>query len=342
MSSAIETTTGQAPLRLGFQTHLHGEEPARELYPAVVDLFVAAEELGFDTGWVAQHHFSRDEGRLPSPLPFLAAVAASTSRIRLGTTVVTLSLEDPVRVAEDASVVDALSNGRLELGIGSGNPQPGQFAAFGRDVGRRHEIFADHAARLRSALSGDEVAPGLRLEPPALGLADRLWEAPLTRERVEAAARRGSGVLLGIGPGRSVQLDLAHAYRDAAEQVGVHPRIAVVHSAFFGPSAESVVGELSPGLRSGSLDYYVEAGWVGRDAPPGDLLTAMNVHHGTPADVAASLRDQPVLDFATDLVLAVQSRSTSIARAVRALETIATEVRPALDARRATLPPRRR
>ena len=68
------------------------------------------------------------------PFPFLAAAAERTRRIRLGTAAVTLPLEDPIRVAEDAAVLGALSGGRLELGVGSG-AGPAPFAVFGKDAG---------------------------------------------------------------------------------------------------------------------------------------------------------------------------------------------------------------
>jgi alkanesulfonate monooxygenase SsuD/methylene tetrahydromethanopterin reductase-like flavin-dependent oxidoreductase (luciferase family) len=74
-----------APLRLGFLTRLHGVAEPRKLYRDYVELFAAAEELGFDSCWVAQHHFDASAGGLPSPFPFLAAVAERTRRIRLGT-----------------------------------------------------------------------------------------------------------------------------------------------------------------------------------------------------------------------------------------------------------------
>jgi alkanesulfonate monooxygenase SsuD/methylene tetrahydromethanopterin reductase-like flavin-dependent oxidoreductase (luciferase family) len=123
-------TPAPAPFRLGFLSHLHGSAAPQQLYRDYVELFVAAEELGFDSGWVAQHHFDASAGRLPSPFTFLAAVAERTHRIHLGTAVVTLPLEDPIRVAEDAAVLDALSGSRVELGVGSGT-DPAVFAAFG-------------------------------------------------------------------------------------------------------------------------------------------------------------------------------------------------------------------
>ena len=83
----------------------------------------------------------------------LAAGAERTRRIPLGTAVVTLPLEDPVRVAEDAAVLDALSGGRVELGVGSG-ADPAVFAAFGKDLGRRREDLGEVTA----AESGDRAA----------------------------------------------------------------------------------------------------------------------------------------------------------------------------------------
>jgi alkanesulfonate monooxygenase SsuD/methylene tetrahydromethanopterin reductase-like flavin-dependent oxidoreductase (luciferase family) len=145
-----------AQFRLGFLSHLHGTSPPHQLYRDYVELFVAAEELGFDSAWVAQHHFDAVSGRLPSPFTFLAAVAERTRRIHLGTAVVTLPLEDPVRVAEDAAVLDALSGGRVELGVGSG-ADPAVFAAFGKDLNRRREDNSAGVATLAAAFAGEPV-----------------------------------------------------------------------------------------------------------------------------------------------------------------------------------------
>lgn len=314
--------------RLGFLTHVHGEQPAAELYPRIVELFVTAEELGFDSGWVAQHHFSPREGRLPSPLVLLSHVAAHTRRIRLGTAVATATFDDPIRLAEDAVVLDTLSRGRVELGLGSGNPHPEQFAAFGRDVARRREDYAAHRDRLLQALAGEELAPGVTLEPAAAGLAERVWESPVDPSRVRDAAQRGTGVLLGIGPGRTVQAELAEAYLDAR---GAAPaRLALVHAAFLGPDRARVREELWPPLRDQLHDVYVERGWIASDAGAEELLAALNVHHGTADDIISALAAEPVLPRVTDLVLAVQSHETSIDRALAALETIARDIAPRL------------
>ncbi len=99
--------------------------------------------FGFDSAWIAQHHFHEQEGGLPSPLVFLAHVAAQTDRIRLGTAIITLPMENPLRVAEDAAVLDLLTDGRLEVGFGSGGT-PTSFLPFGLTSEQRGAAFADH------------------------------------------------------------------------------------------------------------------------------------------------------------------------------------------------------
>jgi alkanesulfonate monooxygenase SsuD/methylene tetrahydromethanopterin reductase-like flavin-dependent oxidoreductase (luciferase family) len=90
-----------------------------------------ADELGYDSAWLTEHHFSR-YGILGSPLLLGAAIAETTTRIRIGTAVVVLPFHNPLRLAEDAATLDILSGGRLELGVGRGY-QPKEFAGFGID-----------------------------------------------------------------------------------------------------------------------------------------------------------------------------------------------------------------
>ncbi|MCX5071328.1 LLM class flavin-dependent oxidoreductase [Streptomyces sp. NBC_00513] len=151
--------------RLGFLTHVQGRgDDPRRSYRNAQELFVAADELGFDVGWVAQHHVSQGGGGLSSPWTFLAHAAARTRRIRLGTAVTVLPLEDPVRLAEDVSTVDALSDGRVEIGVGSGSDEV-EYAATDL-ITQFNPAVPDHDAALRALeLIATQVAPALGWKP---------------------------------------------------------------------------------------------------------------------------------------------------------------------------------
>ena len=84
---------------LGFLNRVYHPQFDARVYRDTIELFQVAEELGFDTGWVAQHHFASEQGRLPSPLVLLAAVAQRTRRIGLGTGIIVLPQEQPLRLA---------------------------------------------------------------------------------------------------------------------------------------------------------------------------------------------------------------------------------------------------
>ena len=101
--------------RLGFFSRLLDQADAAERYRLVTAQIAHAERCGLDSAWIAQHHFHEGEGGLPAPFVFLAQVAARTSRIRLGTGIVTLPLELPIRVAEDAAVMDLMSGDRKSV-----------------------------------------------------------------------------------------------------------------------------------------------------------------------------------------------------------------------------------
>src|SRR3954452_3806520 len=85
-----------------------------------VDQFVSAEALSYDSVWVNEHHFHAYGGLLPSLPTILGALSQRTTRVRLGTSVVVLPLHNPLEVAEQMAMVDLLSNGRLEFGVGRG------------------------------------------------------------------------------------------------------------------------------------------------------------------------------------------------------------------------------
>ena len=121
-------------------------------YRETLELVRLAERVGFDSAWVSEHHGSSD-GYLPSMLPLLAALAAVTERIELGTGVVLTSFHDPLRLAEDAAVVDLLSGGRLLLGLGNGWREE-EFRMFGASKAERGARTEETVEVLRRAWTG--------------------------------------------------------------------------------------------------------------------------------------------------------------------------------------------
>lgn len=99
-----------------YHPEMHG--PAHRFYHDIISQITYAEELGFDSVWLTEHHFTQYAGVFPSPQLFLTAVAQRTKRIRIGTAVVLIPLHNPIRVAEDFAMLDNLSDGRLEFGAG--------------------------------------------------------------------------------------------------------------------------------------------------------------------------------------------------------------------------------
>ncbi|EMJ9735819.1 putative FMN-dependent luciferase-like monooxygenase [Klebsiella pneumoniae] len=233
------------PKRLGFFTRLLDQGSAQTRYRLAAEQIRHAERLGFDSAWIAQHHFHEQEGGLPSPLVFLAHVAAQTDRIRLGTAIITLPMENPLRVAEDAAVLDLLTDGRLEVGFGSGGT-PTSFLPFGLTSEQRGAVFADHLHLIHSAWRGDTLShPDNRLYPPAPQLAERIWIATFSAEGAIRAGQAGHGLMLSRTqprpPGEprlpldAIQNPIIDAYL-AALPDGVAPRILASRTAFVADS----------------------------------------------------------------------------------------------------------
>lgn len=115
-----------------------------------------AEELGYDYAFISEHHFT-DYCILPSPLIALAYVAAKTSKIRLGTGILLMPLHNPVKVAEDAAILDIVSNGRLVLGLGQGY-RPEEFAGYHRRLEDRGVLMREGADLVRRFWTEDNVS----------------------------------------------------------------------------------------------------------------------------------------------------------------------------------------
>ncbi len=99
--------------------HPDRQNSAAGFYREMIELAINAEQLGYDSAWVAEHHFA-DYGLCPAPPVLLAAIAQRTERIKIGPAVCVLPFHDPVKVAEEYAVLDVISGGRLDFGVGRG------------------------------------------------------------------------------------------------------------------------------------------------------------------------------------------------------------------------------
>jgi len=225
-----------------------------------IELAVAAEEVGADGAYFRVHHFAQ---QLASPFPLLAAAAARTSRIELGTGIIDMRYENPLYMAEDAGAADLISGGRLQLGISRGSPEQvvDGYRHFGYEPApgtTDADMAREHTRRFLDVLSGEGFAqpsprpmfanpPGLlRIEPHSPGLRDRIWWGAGSRATAEWAGAQGlnlmsSTLLTETGPTEDggvpfhrLQAEQIQRFRDAWDAAGHdhEGRVSVSRSIF--------------------------------------------------------------------------------------------------------------
>jgi alkanesulfonate monooxygenase SsuD/methylene tetrahydromethanopterin reductase-like flavin-dependent oxidoreductase (luciferase family) len=177
------------------------DKPAGQVFAEVAEQTRLADELGYAIAWFAEHHFS-NYCLCASPLMMVSHCAAITKQIRLGTAVVVVPLYNPARLVAEIATADAMSNGRLMLGIGAGY-QPYEFERFGVDLAQNLEMTNEFAAILNLAFSRDFFSyEGKHYRMPSTHIPVRPVQKPLpiyvaghTRTMFRAAARHGYRVL---------------------------------------------------------------------------------------------------------------------------------------------------
>jgi alkanesulfonate monooxygenase SsuD/methylene tetrahydromethanopterin reductase-like flavin-dependent oxidoreductase (luciferase family) len=182
-------------MRLGLYYDLRNPGAARpwaRVYAGALDRIAWADEAGIGAIWVTEHHGFAD-GYLPAPLTFCAAIAARTRNARIGTAVVVSPLMPAAALAEQAAVVDILSGGRLELGLGAGW-RAAEFPAFGADYSRRYQALEDTVRALPGLWDSGRATPGPLQRPLPV------WVGARGPRGARLAGRTGAG-LLWIDPG---------------------------------------------------------------------------------------------------------------------------------------------
>ena len=320
--------------RLGFLTHVEGRGDLATTYRNAQELFVVADELGFDVGWVAQHHIPLGGGGLSSPWTFLAHAAARTRRIHLATAITILPLEHPIRLAEDVSVVDLLSGGRAELGVGSGFG-PTEYEAFGADFDDKRRLTTEGLAVVSRALANQQVGTdGFAIQPPTAGFTGRIWQGVFSAAGAQYAARAGSNLLLNRAtygyedPTDVVQRPWADRY--LAEWTAPHePRIGLSRMVFPAQDKRTALAQIGPGTMAAAAKFVARGQFpAGLDVE--SYLRRFHSFYGHPDEIIGQLQAERVLPVATDLLCQFNPGIVDQDAAITALELIATEIAPAL------------
>lgn len=250
-----------------------------------IDLAVAAEEIGMDGAYFRVHHFARQLG---SPFPLLAAIAAKTRKIEIGTAVIDMRYENPYYMVENAGAADLISEGRLQLGISRGSPEQvidgWRYFGYEPDEGDTDaEMARKRTLTFLERLKGEGFAepnpnpmfpnpPGLlRLEPHSEGLRDRIWWGAASNATAVWAAENGMNLQSSTlkydesaKPFHVQQAEQIRMFKEAWEKAGHQrqPRISVSRSIFalvteqdhyyFGQEANRVdqVGVIEKGRRA--------------------------------------------------------------------------------------------
>lgn len=197
----------------------------REIYAEGFEHMRAAERLGFASLWAPEHHLTED-GYNPAPLPLLAAMAARTERVQLGTAVLLLPFHHPVLVAEEAAVVDNLSGGRLVLGVALGY-RVSEFANLGVDRRGRGARLEEGIEVIRRCWTEERFSfHGRHFQLRDVACAPRPVQRPhppiVLGARSPAAAVRAARLGLPLMPMGDLPA-IHRAWVDAVAQTGAHP-----------------------------------------------------------------------------------------------------------------------
>jgi alkanesulfonate monooxygenase SsuD/methylene tetrahydromethanopterin reductase-like flavin-dependent oxidoreductase (luciferase family) len=254
------------------------DAPLQQIYEDRLRLLEAADERGFFAYHLAEHH-ATPLGMAPSPSVFLAAVAQRTRRIHLGPLVFLLPLYEPLRLLEEICMLDHLSGGRLELGVGRG-VSPYELGYHGRDPARSRPMFEEALAVLLAGMTSKrlthageyyryddvpmELAPLQRPYPP-------LWYATSNLDSVAWAAAKNFN-LVGLGPA-DVYRTFVERYRSVwpehrhdAGRLNPHvasPRIAINRQVIVADTdeeAERIARAVHPRWAASFVKLWIEHG----------------------------------------------------------------------------------
>ncbi len=311
-----------------------------DLYRATFRQIERAEELGFNSVWFTEHHFT-DDGYLPALMPMAAAVAARTSRIKVGTYVLLAPFTHPLKLAEEGAVVDTISNGRLRLGLGQGYAVE-EFAGFGVKRGERLGRTIETIEILKRAWTAERFSysgkyynfADVRILPPPVSRPhpEILWGAAAKKAIVRGAELGVSFAATGGGGNIALYMDALRAQgRDPANFSFVCNQTVYVAD-----SADDAWSDIERPLMYQAELY---SRWISRAQgidpaqsfirPDPERLRRTSII-GTPDQVRDRLREMLRKHHYTELIVVTQLPGLDPARALRSLERFGSEVMPSI------------
>ena len=193
-----------------------------------------ADRLGFGTYWIAEIHCQPKFSLLSAPYVVLGAVAQRTKRLRLGVAVNTLPVHHPVQLAEEAAMLDLVSNGRMDFAAGGGHPHSRAYECFGADHKSTHDYMAEGIKIIQKAWSEETFTfKGKFFDIPEVIVNPKPIQKPLppinmatsSLDGVEVGARLGVNLLLPIHTRTPEQVvEYAQAYWSGLKQHGHDPK----------------------------------------------------------------------------------------------------------------------
>ena len=240
---------------VGFGLYYDFRHPHR--WPEILEQIAWAESIGFSSVWISEHHFLED-GYASGTMPLAGAISQRTSTLEIGTNLAVLPVHQPIRLAEDALTVDALSGGRLRLGVGLGYREV-EFTTFGQTMKQRRRRLEEGLDVLRAAFAGERVNGSL-VTPLPVDDGPELWIGAMSKVGVERAARRADGFLCALPH------DIPR-YVDARRAAGLDDgRIALTSSMIVADDPERELARIAEHILY-FTNQYVAMGTFG-DIPP--------------------------------------------------------------------------
>jgi alkanesulfonate monooxygenase SsuD/methylene tetrahydromethanopterin reductase-like flavin-dependent oxidoreductase (luciferase family) len=298
------------------------------LYGFTLEMCEEAERLGCPSIWLSEHHLF-DDGYLPEPLTFAAAVAARTRTARIGTAIVIAPLHHPVTLAEQVAIVDIVSGGRVDLGLGAGYRVP-EYELFGADLSKRYGATDNCARELRRLW--DVVTPGpVQTRVP-------IWMGYQGPKGARRAGLMGEGLLVSAAR-------LWPEYRAGLEEAGHDLSVARMAGGMNGWVTEDPEADwpLVAKHVAAQLDSYRRHMVEGTDQPvprpidPGKLRNRASrggpldtITYGTPEEVAASLKGQTAGAPVEEVFLWASVAGMPEAEVAKGIQTICGKLAPLL------------